>query len=131
MKSMTFIILIVMMAALIALPISAVDTSGGFQKGSGSSNVASLINTAYANYQANPVQTDASYLLPEIGESPRNTFLDVVTNPPLASNMPNPFPAFDELYQTPDVFAPFNYQIPIPMTFLGSTDNVPGWIHIT
>ena len=54
MKPMVFVILIAMMLVLITLPVSGVDASGGFQKGSGSSNVASLINTAYANYQANP-----------------------------------------------------------------------------
>ena len=86
--------------------------SGGFQAGPGSSDTANLIHGAYANYQANPESAVNIYLIPDMGDIG------------LTANMPTPFPAFNEQYQVPDVFAAFNQPFPSTMIFQGSSNDL-------
>jgi len=98
-----------------ALPIHGVGASGGFQSGPGSSDLGTLINDANANYQANPESAVNIYLIPEMGET---------EGLPPQYPTPTPFPAFNEHYQVPDVFAAFNQAFPSTVIVSGSSDQM-------
>ena len=122
MKPMLFIIQVMLLMGAIVLPVAAsgnsviikpiAGASGGFQAGPGSFDPASLIHSAYANYQANPESAVNIYLIPATGD----------LGP--TAGMPSPFPAFNEQYQVPDVFAAFNQPFPSTMIFQGSSNDL-------
>jgi hypothetical protein len=123
MKSIILIILAMLMMAIVATsPVAAsgnsatikpiLGASGGFQSGPGLSETATLIHSAYAYYQANPESAVNIYLIPDMGDLG------------LTANTPTPFPAFNEQYRVPDVFAAFNQPFPSTMIFQGSSNDV-------
>jgi hypothetical protein len=122
MKSTILIILAVLVMAVVTSPVAAsggsaagkpiIGASGGFQSGPGSQDTASLIHSAYAYYQANPESAVNIYLIPDMGDMG------------LTANVPTPFPAINEQYQVPDVFAAFNQPFPSTMIFQGSSNDL-------
>jgi hypothetical protein len=122
MKSIILIILAALMMIFVVSPVAAagssviikpiVGASGGFQSGTGPSETATLIHSAYAYYQANPESAVNIYLIPDMGDLG------------LTANTPTPFPAFNEQYQVPDVFAAFNQPFPSTMIFQGSSNDL-------
>jgi hypothetical protein len=122
MKPILFIIPVLLLMGTFALPVAASGTSviikqvagasGVFQAGPGSSDTADLIHGAYANYQADPESAVNIYLIPAAGDMKS------------IGSMPTPFPALNEQYQVPDVFAAFNQPFPSTMIFQGSSNDL-------
>ena len=122
MKPIVLIIPVLLLIRVVASPVVAsgssviikpiAGASGGFQAGPGSLDTASLIRSAYASYQADPESAVNIYLIPAAG--------DFGT----AGGMPTPFPAFNEQYQVPDVFAEFDQPFPSTMIFQGSSNDL-------